>query len=157
MENKTDSPPSPTSSEGSLENVFSQGNTYKEAFSKNKGFVKKVLDEKYRPKINLPKLSFPQFTGKNPSIWKDKCQDYFKIFDIPSSMWATYASMNMDDNAAKWVQMYKKRYGLGDCTSFITAMEKKFGDSDYRAALTQLLDLHQEDSLENYITTFEDI
>jgi hypothetical protein len=72
-------------------------------------------------------------------------------------MWATYASMNMDENAAKWVQMYKKRYGLGDWTSFITAVEKKFGDNDYRAALTQLLDLHQEDSLENYITTFEDL
>jgi hypothetical protein len=29
-------------------------------------------------------------------------------------MWATYAAMNMDENAAKWLQMYKKKFGVSD-------------------------------------------
>jgi hypothetical protein len=71
-------------------------------------------------------------------------------------MWATYASMNMDDNAAKWLQMYKK-YGLGEWEIFYQAVEDKFGTNDYREALTQILELQQADSLEAYIIQFEDL
>lgn len=76
--------------------------------------------------------------------------DCFKLFDISTSMWATYASMHMDGNAAKWLQMYKK-FGLGNWATFVAAIEHKFGDHDYRTTLTQLLDLQQLDS------TFEDL
>jgi len=48
-----------------------------------------------------PKMNFPRFNGKNPRIWKDKCQDYFRLMNIPKSMWATAASLHMDDNAEK--------------------------------------------------------
>jgi hypothetical protein len=71
-------------------------------------------------------------------------------------MWATYASMNMDDNAAKWLQMYKK-YGLGEWEIFYQAVEDKFGTNDYREALTQILELQQADSLEAYIIQFGDL
>jgi hypothetical protein len=102
-------------------------------------------------------MSFPQFSGENPSIWIDKCQDYFKIFNIPKGMWATYASMSMDDNVAKWLQMYKKKYGLGEWEIFCQAVENKFGTNDYKEALTQLLELQQADSLEAYILQFQDL
>lgn len=62
----------------------------------------------------------------------------------------------MDDNVAKWLQMYKKKYSLGDWDTFIQAVEAKFGDNDYREALTQLLELQQTNSLEEYILQFED-
>jgi hypothetical protein len=51
--------------------------------------------------------------------------------------------MNMDENAAKWLQMYKKKHGLGDWQTFIAVVEQKFGDNDYITALTQLLELQQ--------------
>jgi hypothetical protein len=105
MRPQHETPPSPTSSEESLDNIFhneqetskAMGRQYKQSTHK----YKKDQDDRGRPKVMLPKMSFPQFTRKNPTIWKDKCQDYFKIFDIPESMWATYAAMNMDENAAK--------------------------------------------------------
>jgi hypothetical protein len=102
-------------------------------------------------------MQFPKFTGKHPLIWRDKCEDYFRIFDIPESMWATYASLNMDENAAKWLQMYKRKFGLDNWLSFISVVEKKFGDNDYRTALTTLLELQQIEDLEVYIMTFEDL
>jgi hypothetical protein len=36
-------------------------------------------------------------------------------------------------------------------------VENKFGDNDYATTLSQLLELHQEESLETYISTFEDL
>lgn len=63
----------------------------------------------------------------------------------------------MDDKAAKWLKVHKLKNVLGDWTTFIAAVEKKFGNNDYREALTQLLELQQLTTLEKCITTFEDL
>jgi hypothetical protein len=59
-------------------------------------------------------LSFPKFYGENPLIWIYKCTNDFRIFNIPKCMWTTVASLHMEDNAAKWLKMYKIRIELGD-------------------------------------------
>jgi hypothetical protein len=78
----------------------------------------------------LPKMSFPKFFGENPRIWLDKCTDYFCIFNIPESTWTTAASLHMKDNAAKWLQVYKLKHGLGNWPVFVSAVEQKFGVYD---------------------------
>lgn len=62
----------------------------------------------------LPKLTCPRFDGTNPGIWRTKCQDYFHLLSVPESMWTTVASLHMDHNADKWMQMYKLKHGLGN-------------------------------------------
>ena len=105
----------------------------------------------------VPKMSFPKFTGANPTIWRDKCLDYFHIFNIPETLWTPTAAMNMDDNAAKWLQVHKLKYGLGTWSEFIAAVDSHFGSYAYRDALNDLIALEQEDSLEEYIATFTDL
>lgn len=89
----------------------------------------------------IPKMSCPTFDGSNPRIWKSKCLDYFQLCNIDEAFWATAASLNMDGNAAKWLQVYKKKHGLGDWDSFSKAVEAKFGAHDYRDAIEELLAL----------------
>ena len=104
----------------------------------------------------LPKLSFPHFDGSDPTIWKDKCVDYFTLSNIPEAFWATAAAFHMDDNAAKLLQVYKLEHGLGSWNAFIEAVEKKFGAADYRDALSGMFDLQQTTTVEEYIYAFED-
>jgi hypothetical protein len=63
-------------------------------------------------------------------------------------MWETYASMDMNDNAAKWLQIYKRKHGLGEWSTFVQAVESKFGTNDYKEALAQILecDLRAEEA-----------
>jgi hypothetical protein len=61
----------------------------------------------------MPKMIFPKFTGQNPRIWKDECEDYFTLLEIPKAMWTTAAAMHMEDNAETWMHVYKPKYGLG--------------------------------------------
>jgi hypothetical protein len=61
----------------------------------------------------MPKMNFPRFNGKNPGIWKNKCEDYFYLLNIPEAMWTTVASLHMDENAESWLQVYKLKMGLG--------------------------------------------
>lgn len=105
----------------------------------------------------IPKMTFTRFEGDNPRIWKDKCLEYFTLFDLPPSLWTSMASLNMDGRAAKWLQVYKQKNGLSSWDTFIQAVESKFGENDYREALTMLLELQHTDALETYISTFEDL
>ena len=104
-----------------------------------------------------PKMACPTFDGSNPRIWKSKCLDYFELCNIDEAFWATAAALNMDGNAAKWLQVYKKQHGLGDWNTFISAVEKKFGANDYRDAMSELLELKQTDTVEEYARAFENL
>jgi hypothetical protein len=46
----------------------------------------------------------------------------------------------MEGNAAKWVQVQKRKHGLGNWEEFMTAVEDKIGTFDYIYALTELLE-----------------
>jgi len=63
----------------------------------------------------------------------------------------------MDGNAAKWLQVYKKKHGLGSWTSFMAAVEQKFGVNAYRDAMEELLELRQTATVEDYALAFENL
>ena len=84
----------------------------------------------------VPKMHFSTFDGNNPCIWKDKCEDYFRIFNLPETMWPNIAAMHMDEKPSKWLKVYKQKHVLDDWASFISAVEQKFGNNDYRESLT---------------------
>uniref|UniRef100_A0A0A8ZRY8 Retrotransposon gag domain-containing protein n=1 Tax=Arundo donax TaxID=35708 RepID=A0A0A8ZRY8_ARUDO len=85
------------------------------------------------------KCPFQKFERENPRIWRDKCVDYFHIFNIHESMWVTAASLHMEGNATKWFQVYKLTKGIGSW--FIQDVEHKFGANDYRRVVGELLEL----------------
>jgi hypothetical protein len=105
----------------------------------------------------LPKLSFPKFSGANPKIWIDKCLDYFKNFNIHEHMWTTNASLHMEDNTVKWLQVYKLKRGLDCWHEFVTTVEEKFRANDYRKSIQELLSLRQEGFVEEYTQDFQAI
>ena len=72
-------------------------------------------------------------------------------------MQATFASLHMDDNAGKWLQVFKRKHGLTDWQSFISAVEEKFGAADYRDAMGELLELTQTTTVEQYAADFENL
>ena len=63
----------------------------------------------------------------------------------------------MDGPSAKWLQIYKLRYGLGDWDQFISAVVDQFGSHDYSSAMNELLDLTHNSTLEEYISAFTDL
>lgn len=153
MENNRGSP-SPTSSDTSADTGMQQFQNrewqgYRSGFTNN--------EERFKLKNMIPKMAFPKFEGDNPCIWKDKYLEYLSLFELPSSFWVPMASLNIEGKASKWLQVYKQKNGLGSWDTFIQAVEKKFGDNDYREALTQLLELEHTDALETHISTFDEL
>jgi hypothetical protein len=68
-----------------------------------------------------------------------------------------YDILEHGGQSSKVAEGIKLKNGLGDWGTFITDVEKKFGDNHYRDALTQLLELQQTESLDTYIAAFEEL
>lgn len=154
MKTQEEQPASPTSSEATLENPFQKGRP-PDPRSSRAGFGRPPYKDHQSSRNFIPKLSCPRFDGQNPCIWKEKCQDYFQLLNVPESMWATVASLHMDGNAEKWAQIYKLKQGLGTWTQFMKAVQHKFGAFDYQHAIEELLELQQTGTVEEYVTAFE--
>jgi hypothetical protein len=103
------------------------------------------------------KFSFPKFGGESPSIWLDKCHDYFQMYQVPRSIWVMAASMHMEGKAAKWLQVFKLHHALGNWEHFSSAVLDQFGLYEYPKAMDDLLNLRQTGSLEEYVSVFDDL
>lgn len=73
--------------------------------------------------------------------------DYFSPFELPMTLWATMASLGMDGRILMASNLQEETW---------FAVEQKFGDNNYREALTMLLELEQTETLDTYISVFED-
>jgi hypothetical protein len=103
----------------------------------------------------MPKMPFPRFDGTHPRIWRDKCYDYFRVFNISPALWLTTATLHMEGNAAIRLQAYKQRHSLGQWSQFIMAVEAEFGEDDQRRSMKALLDLKQTTTVEDYQREFQ--
>jgi hypothetical protein len=106
------------------------------------------------PKSHIPKVFCPKFTGESPAIWKDKCINYFLLVDLDSQHWVRMAAVHFEVAATQWLQVYKKRVRNPSSVEFVLAVEEKFAKDDYRKAMTELLELRQTQSVEEYYKCF---
>jgi hypothetical protein len=63
----------------------------------------------------------------------------------------------MEDNTAKWLQVYKLKFGLDSQTEFVVAVETKLRAFDYRRAIQDLLAIRQEGTVEECTKNFQSI
>jgi hypothetical protein len=100
-------------------------------------------------------MQFPTFDGDHPTIWFDNCENYFTIYSILETLWVTIAAMHLKDNAAKWWQEYKRTHRKHNWHSFYEAVKVEFGSDDYRSAVSELLNIKQSGTVEEYTTQFQ--
>jgi hypothetical protein len=105
----------------------------------------------------MPKMPFPRFDGEHPRIWRDKCYDYFRAFNISPALWLTTTTLHLEGNAAIWLQAYKQRHSLGTWPQFIVAVEAEFGSDDQRRSMKTLLALKQMGTVEEYQKEFQSL
>jgi hypothetical protein len=87
------------------------------------------------------KMSFPRFDGDQPRIWKDKCLDYFNLFNVNPALWLVSCTLHMEGNAALWLKAYQLRHEISTWTALMVAVEEKFGADDHRKYMKQLMSL----------------
>lgn len=126
-----------------FENVFAAKGKYtlKPGASHTQKNHQPPLKTELVPHHALPKIHFPTSDGTQPTIWLDKCLNYFYIYKMPENMWVEAATMHLQDNASKWWQTYKRDKPGVTWKKFSTDLKEAFGPDDHRTALNDLLDL----------------
>jgi hypothetical protein len=109
------------------------------------------------PRQHMPKVLCPKFNGENPVIWKDKCIDYFMLVDFKPKHWVRTAAIHFEGPAAQWLRVYRKKVPNPTWLQLVLDVEEKFGKDDYRKALTELLELKQTGSVEEYFCEFQEL
>lgn len=69
-----------------------------------------------------PSISFPQFMGENPNLWKTFCEQYFEMFGILPSFWVPMAALNFSGPASIRLQSIQKRLTDFDWESFTSLL-----------------------------------
>jgi hypothetical protein len=103
----------------------------------------------------LPKLNFPVFTGEHPRVWRDKCEKYFAMFQVPIHLWAPYATINFKGTTELWLQTYEAHHAIDSWPDLCYAVEQKFGRDLYQNYMKDLLSIRQTTDVLEYADRFE--
>ncbi|XP_020186159.1 uncharacterized protein [Aegilops tauschii subsp. strangulata] len=102
-----------------------------------------------------PSISFPQFTGENPNLWKTLCEQYFSMFGIHTAFWVPMAALNFSGTASVWLQTIQKRLSEFDWDAFTSLLCTRFGRDRHQMLIRQFYSLRQTTSVADYIEKFE--
>jgi hypothetical protein len=55
------------------------------------------------PLSKLPKINFPKFEGDNPKLWQSRCENYFEMYVVESSVWVRVTTMHFEGATTRWL------------------------------------------------------
>ncbi|CAN6284989.1 unnamed protein product [Urochloa humidicola] len=105
--------------------------------------------------LKLPKLEFPKFSGENPRVWREKCEKYFSMYNVPVHLWFSFATINFKGNAELWLQTYEAQHSIESWPELCVAVENKFGQDLYQNNMRDLLAIKQTSDVLEYSERFE--
>lgn len=79
------------------------------------------------PYISYLKLEFPSFSGEQPREWSGKCEQYFRIYQIPEPQWVEVATMHFTGRAHRWKEGYLIDKPNIRWEEFVEAVWRRFG------------------------------
>ena len=116
--------------------------------------VQLVQEESSGKRQWMPKMDFPRFDGSDVRIWLDKCEAFFKLYNIPDSFKVTSASLYLTDNAAHWYQAFKQTSVYHTWPQFCAAIVQEFDVNVHRQKMKEFMSLKQLESVEEYKQQF---
>lgn len=104
-----------------------------------------------------PRIELPRFDGSNPKLWQSRCEDYFKLWNTPSSLWISYASSLFEGAAARWLESVHRRVPQVSWEEFCRLLQSRFGRNLHQAILRKFFSINQTGSVEEYVERFSDL
>jgi hypothetical protein len=105
----------------------------------------------------LPNMSFPQFDGHHPKMWKVKSESYFEVFAIPSELWVKIATMNFVGSAAFWLQSMDPALRLTPWLDFCSAVCARFERDHHNHLIRQFFRIKQYTNVTEYVEQFDSL
>jgi hypothetical protein len=105
--------------------------------------------------FKIPKIDFPKFNGKHPRDWKERCEKYFSMYNLPVHLWVPFATLNFENNASLWLQTYEAQHTIKSWPDLCVAVDQKFGRDLYQNYMRDILSIKQTSDVLEYAARFE--
>jgi hypothetical protein len=99
----------------------------------------------------FPKLNFFVFSGDDPQRWHSRCETYFDMYGMESSLWIRVVSMHFECAVARWFQSAERRLRDASWSDFCAKIHDRFGRDQHEARIRQLFHIHQIASIFEYV------
>lgn len=109
----------------------------------------------YHREYKLAKVDFPKFDGEHPQVWRDRCEKYFAMFNVPPNLWAPLATISFRGNAMLWLQTYEAQHTVDNWHELCIAVDKKFGRDLCHNYMRDLLNIRQTQDVLEYANRFK--
>jgi hypothetical protein len=86
----------------------------------------------------LPKVNFPRLEGENPKLWQSRCENYFDMYSVESSVWVRVAIVHFEGPAAWWLQSVNHRIRSTTWTKLRSWIHDRFGHDQHESLIHQL-------------------
>jgi hypothetical protein len=102
----------------------------------------------------LLKLQFLVFSGEDPQLWCLRCENYFDMYGVESSLWIRVASMHFEGFAARWLQSVERLISSLTWAELCSMLHDWFGRDQHEALIRQLFHIRQVGSIADYVEHF---
>jgi len=109
----------------------------------------------YHKEVRLSKATFPKFDGSHPRVWKEKCEKYFTMYQVPVYLWSQFATLHFHGGAALWLQTYEAQHPVSSWAELCVAIESKFGRDLYHNSMNDLFQIKQTSNVQEYYDRFQ--
>jgi hypothetical protein len=117
---------------------------------------RKTYNQSSHPRdFKIPKLDFPKFNGEHPRVWKERCEKYFSMYNLPVHLWVPFATLNFENNASLWLQTYEAQHTIESWPELCVAVDQKFGRDLYQNYMRDILSIKQTSDVLEYAGRFE--
>lgn len=96
---------------------------------------------------HLPKVSFPQFDGDRPQLWKANYESYFDMYEVELTVWVKTASLDFVGRAARWLQSMGRRLKTLSMEEFCSLIHDRFEREQHESLIRQLFHIKQSGSV----------
>lgn len=101
------------------------------------------------------RVKVPRFDGENVEDWIYKINKFFDLHKVDDEMRLAMVAFHLEGSPSTWFQWMEKGGALTDWSSFIRALQQRFGTSIYDDPLGSLSKLTQAGRVADYRAEFE--
>ncbi|KAG8387123.1 hypothetical protein BUALT_Bualt03G0220500 [Buddleja alternifolia] len=114
----------------------------------------------YQIPTKVARVEFPRFNGDYLRGWLYKCEQFFEVDETPPTAKVKMASVHLEGKIIQWHQMYMKgrlTREIPNSEEYIRALNDRFGALVYDDPMSELVNLKQMGSIQQYLDRFDEI
>jgi hypothetical protein len=102
----------------------------------------------------LLKLNSPVFNSDDPQLWWSRCESYFEMYGVESTLWIKVASMHLEGSTVRWFQSAECHLLNASWSTFCDQLHDRFGWDQHVALIHKLFHIRQVGSVIEYVDQF---